>query len=44
MKPLAQLRDSFQGAARDVTAVGDCLKAGNIHHAVFTGYSAALMM
>ncbi len=44
MRPLVQCRDSFEGAAHDVIAVGDCQKVSNIHHAVFTGYSAALMM
>ena len=44
MRPLAAERDQFQGAAHDVIAVGDCEKVSNVHHAVFTGYSAALMM
>lgn len=44
MRPLARCRDSFWGLAHDVVAVGDCQTVRNIHHAVFTGYSAALML
>jgi 2,4-dienoyl-CoA reductase-like NADH-dependent reductase (Old Yellow Enzyme family)/thioredoxin reductase len=44
MRPLAQCRDSFESSALDVIPVGDCKKVSNIHNAVFTGYSAALMM
>lgn len=44
MKPLKEVRDSFDDHAHDVIAVGDCKKVSNVHQAVYTGYSAALMM
>lgn len=44
MKPLAECRDSFCGTAFDVIPVGDCVRVSNIHNAVSTGYSAALML
>jgi len=44
MRSLDKARDSFDGHAFDVIAVGDCKQVSNIHNAVSTGYSAALMI
>lgn len=44
MRALTQCRDSFEGTALDVIPVGDCKNVGNIHGAVFTGYSAGLVL
>lgn len=44
MRSRTQVRDSFEGSAYDVIAVGDCKKVGTVFGAVSTGFDAALIL